>query len=431
MTSPYGVWLTVADEIPNAAMLDYTTPGWVRLPLNWDKVEVAPGIYDWDRYDNAFHILHQRGITILPCVTDPPFPGVYTVSPDGNCGALTLQGEDGLRNFLKSAMKRYGTLGSRSVQHWQILNEPDWISGPGFGGGCLGGNPLDYLPFLQAAYSAKLIADPYAQIVFAAVSADSCWAITQQSYPGDAFNCDFVPHLLDAGAGAFFDVMAFNQYHWYRRGYERPNFISMIGKVDLFRNWMADHGLSKPIIITESGREFGRDPGATELRQSLQMADVVAYNVVWTTALASSRNRSPLLATIHFAMQNGDKDKHGWYGLFQRDGTPGYGAIVYRYMTQALEGCTLIQDASEPTVQPNGMWLFDTLQHWRFIRPDGREVRCLWIDSGRGDVVSTPATRSVPIDGNVISSTTAQGATLPMNNGRLYVTNVPAVVVLE
>lgn len=431
----HGIWLITDTNVPpNAAMLDYLMPDWVRIPYNWDRIEISPGNYDWTRYDRDFAILQARGITILPCVTDTPFPGIYSTDPDQNCGPLTLVGKVAFRDFLIAAMNRYGTNGTQAVQYWQILNEADYVPYPGYGGGCLGSDPIDYLPYLQAARAAQQQADPNAKIVFAALSAADCYDANQQPIVTPDWNCNFFPELLAAGTGQYFDVAAFNAYHFYRRGHERANFPGgLIPKVERWRNYMADARIGKSIIITEAGREYGVDPGSTELDQSVQLAKVVAYNMVWTAALATQRNRAPLLATIHFSIQNGDKDKHGWYGLFQTNGQPSLAAPVYAFMKTVLQGCTFLQDASEPTTTPDRTWLFDTLQQWRFRHPSpGIERRIYWMDSGRGDAVSTPATRQIQLDSSkVLGVTTSNGANVPIIDGVITVGDTPIVVTLS
>jgi polysaccharide biosynthesis protein PslG len=141
----------------------------LRIGIEWNVVEPAPGVLRWAGTDALVTVAAQHGMDVLPTISWTPrwaaaHPGVRTSPPadDATYG-----------RFAAEAVRRYGPGGAfwrehpelkaRPIRMWQVWNEPNqavygWSDQP-FAPG--------YVALLRAARAAIKGVDPHAQIVLA------------------------------------------------------------------------------------------------------------------------------------------------------------------------------------------------------------------------------------------------------------------------
>ena len=86
----------------------------VRVTLNWHRIELAQGQYDWRRSDRLLRALHTAGLD--PVVT---LWGTPAWATDGAPNTPPRFGSD-FQSFARSVAKRYAF-----VRHWTMWNEPN------------------------------------------------------------------------------------------------------------------------------------------------------------------------------------------------------------------------------------------------------------------------------------------------------------------
>jgi len=232
---------------------------WLRTFLFWDEVEpvrTRPPTYDWRLYDPLFRAASEQGLNVIAEIQGNPrwvadFPG----GPPRDLDALA--------QFVAAAVERYdgdGHLdgpGQPVVRYWELYNEPDntdaQLAMEGRGWGFWGFHGAEYARMLKRVYPAVKIASPAAQVVFGGVAYDGF-------IPHDGpFNPRFTDDVLAAGGGPFFDVMNFHYYPLFA-GNWREFGIGIVGKAAAVRAVLAQHGLEKPLMLTEAGSWSAASP---------------------------------------------------------------------------------------------------------------------------------------------------------------------------
>ena len=97
-----------------------TSASWLRVLVDWSKIEPTQGQYDWGYLDNIVNYATSHGLRVLgvlaytPTWARPQGPGMlfWTVPPK-NPGDFA--------NFATAAVGRYGD----RIQNWEIWNEPN------------------------------------------------------------------------------------------------------------------------------------------------------------------------------------------------------------------------------------------------------------------------------------------------------------------
>ncbi len=176
----------------------------LRVSLQWQFIELAPGQYDFRRYDQFFLDAAQVGITILPIVEGtPPFvPHTAAAYPTGAGGLARFE------EVMQVLAARYGPGGRlfadnpgtphRPVRTWQIWNEPNLgIYSPDGRP-----SPRSYATLLAAGNRGLRSADLGAEVVLAALA------------PGAAYGeREFLRRLLELrSAVSSFDSVAIHPY---------------------------------------------------------------------------------------------------------------------------------------------------------------------------------------------------------------------------
>jgi hypothetical protein len=214
------------------SLIDRLHPSWVRVFVNWDQVEDAPGVYAESQlhaYTALFDALPAGTKVDAVLVGTPSWAGGGTSSPpasDQSFGAFA--------NFLAN------DFGSR-VAAYEIWNEEDSTSE-------WSGTPAQYVGLLAAAYPAIKAANPNASVILGGLAAND--------YP-------YLQELYQAGAQKYFDAVAvhtdnacsvLSPYAFaYNPGTLQINRWSFLGFTTVHSVMAANGDSAKPIYMTELG----------------------------------------------------------------------------------------------------------------------------------------------------------------------------------
>ena len=213
----------------------------IRQTFHWDRIERAPGEYDFHEYDGYMTALSRAGMDVLPILFTPPR---FRARRDAARGTYPPDDPDDMAAFAARLVRRYGPDGEFWADHpdvpkhpiraWQVWNEPNlpvyWPDGP---------DPQQYVELLTAVGKAIKRADPGARVVSAGLS---------ESRQGIPF-ADFVRGMFDAGAGDTIDVFALHAFAHDTAG--------SVAAAEAARKLLAELGSKAPIWITEVGWASG------------------------------------------------------------------------------------------------------------------------------------------------------------------------------
>ncbi len=238
--------------------------GWIRVVVNWGLVEPTnsdPSAYNWRWVDSQLGGALHNCFNILATIVHAP--DWATSSSDGPLDKVEV-GE--LAEFAAALAERYDgdgiddAPGSPVVRFWELYNEPD--AGPTPFGEGWGKHGAEYAEMLKAVYPAIKAANPDAQVVFGGIAYEGFDDVE----PPGTFVRSFVPDVLAAGGGDFFDYMNFHKYP----GCANCDGPGVIEKTAIVRGILAEHGVSKPMIISETGWHTNHlppyFPGSDELQ---------------------------------------------------------------------------------------------------------------------------------------------------------------------
>ncbi|MBI4494576.1 MAG: cellulase family glycosylhydrolase [Chloroflexi bacterium] len=177
---------------------------WVRQEFRWEEIEPrAPGVYvdpkfgtsTWEKYDHIVALANELGLELILRLDTSPEWARSPASPDGHAPPLDLGQWE---RFVRAVAERY----RGRVRHYQVWNEPnldiEW--------GRQAVDPAAYTRLLEAAHRAIKGVDASAVVLSAAL------APTRDERPEALNELIFLQRLYDAGASAFFDVLATNAY---------------------------------------------------------------------------------------------------------------------------------------------------------------------------------------------------------------------------
>jgi hypothetical protein len=217
--------------------------------------------------DNLLADLSARNVkVILTMQGNPHWAATYPGGP------IDLVSASELVQFMQAAVGRYSAP-PYNVKHWELYNEPDngsqWhAQKPGYG--YFGHQPEAYVALLKSLYNPIKTVDPQAVILLGGLAYDN-WDDGSNGLP---FVRDFLDKVLAQGGGAYFDWMNFHYYpaypHWDAYGH------GIIGKATFLRNKLAEYGVRKPIVCTESGMWSDAAHGGSDELQGRYVAQVYA-----------------------------------------------------------------------------------------------------------------------------------------------------------
>jgi hypothetical protein len=229
---------------------------WIRNQVFWEEVEPVnqnPPQYNWSSVDQTVGAATHRCFhKILTHVSSPAWAATNPPGP------IDLVGLDRFAQYISALVERYDgdgindAPGSPVVEYFEFYNEPD--AGPRPDGEAWGNHGALYADMLKAVYPAVKAANPNAQVVFGGIAYDG---FTEN---GGVFVRRFLDDVLAAGGGDYFDIMNFHQYPAFSTAWTNNKGPGLREKTVAIRQKLAQYGLDKPIIITETGWHNNNHP---------------------------------------------------------------------------------------------------------------------------------------------------------------------------
>ncbi len=238
--------------------------GWVRIDLNWDQCEPAPGAYDFALLDGVVDAAKARGLSVLAVVGyGPAWASAGDALGDGSINDVPIDGA--YAAFVTATVQHF----QDRVSYYELWNEPNLEQ-------FFEGTPDDYtarvlVPGAQAVHAAcpackvvgpglASIGDEYDLWLDASLTAakDQIDIVSGHIYAG--FPVD------SPGAGSTSDSF-FNKLESHRV-LETGGTVVYEGPLS-FREVMDKHGVVAPFWLTETGREATLGDAAEEASQAL------------------------------------------------------------------------------------------------------------------------------------------------------------------
>jgi polysaccharide biosynthesis protein PslG len=245
-------WISMDDVNRELDAVAKTTASWLRVVIDWNRIEPAKGQFDWQQLDHTIDAARARNLKVLGMIEYSPewarAPGAYVSAPPVNSSDYA--------NFVTTVVRRYSPV----VSTWQLWNEPN---APGFFGYAVGNAPR-YAELVKAAYPTIKALQPDSTVVLAGLTASA----------GDDAAPVFMDQLYLAGIAGYFDAAAAHPYV-YPYGLAQSSGWSDVERIHAV---MAVHGDgAKKIWMTEIGAPTSDDAfGVSQQEQAKQITDVLA-----------------------------------------------------------------------------------------------------------------------------------------------------------
>ena len=253
--SPFGVNTFLEQEVEPAKreksmqMIADAGFAWIRQEFPWEDIEIhGKGDFEdrrhepyrsaWEKYDQIVDLAERYDLQIIARLSNPP--AWSRAAGDDNGTFAPPDNLDDFGDYAEAVARRY----RGRISTYQIWNEPniypEWGEQPV--------DPEAYTELLRVGYTRIKAACPECVVVSGAL------AQTIPLGPRDLNDFIFLQRMYDAGAGAYFDVLAMQDYGLWsgptdRRmrarvlNFSRPKYI---------REIMVENGdASKPLWITE------------------------------------------------------------------------------------------------------------------------------------------------------------------------------------
>lgn len=320
---------------------------WVRQPFRWNTIELAPGEYEWERYDALVEGASERGLRIVAVLLDTPeWASEFPNRPPNDLGDFT--------NFAAAVATRYGD----RIDVYQIWDEPNIALGWGFNAP----DALAYAVMLEAAYTAIHGADDDAFVLTAGLAA------TTETGPENISDLLYLESLYGAGASDYFDGVASKPYGFDTGPDDRRVDANLLNfsRIILLREAMVAHGdADKPLWSSHFGWNvlpagWGGDPSIWGQATPEQQAEWVV--AVYDRALAEWPWCGAMM--LESWQPNVDSDDARWgFAMRSQDGElqPAVEAIreaAVAYNTSLYPGA---YSATHPLIRYTGEWEFSGL----------------------------------------------------------------------
>jgi hypothetical protein len=382
---------------------------WLRnAAFSWAAIEPtrpAPDpTYNWDLVNNAGLIdAYNHNLTVIAIIKDTPGWARMQKYSAYQCGPIDASALDEYAQFIYDLVARYSQP-PYNIRYFELGNEPD-VDPTALGTdyspryGCWG-NERDpyygggyYAEMLKYAYPAVKAANPESQVLIGGLLLDC-----DPTHPPTGKNClaaKFLEGILRNQGAAYFDILAFHGYSGYSQGKiideTNQNFAArggqIVGKVDFLHSVMAQYGVNKPLMMTETAlncwpTDECYPPNDTFLQ--LQADYVVsAYVRSWSLSLTGA---------IWYTLEDSGWQQTGLHtGQTSR---PAYNAYVF--MTNELKGATIGQALTQ----------FAGLKGYQFTTPTKR-IWVLWAPDGM-------TSQTITLPGNVSLIYDLYGNSIPV-----------------
>jgi hypothetical protein len=257
---------TTANSLHYPYILE-SNASWLRVPVEWHSAEpndATPAVYTWGPIDSLL-------AAARPDTADMNIVATIDVAPtwvtSAASGPIPVQYLDDFADFVGAIVERFDgdgfadAPGSPVVLYWEFYNEPDNNSD-------IQGNPnytppthwgdhgAAYANMLMTVYPVIKAANPQAKVVLGGLAMDWFEDV------GGPFVESFLPDVLAAGGGNYFDVMNFHSYPAFNSNWTDNEGPGLLEKTDHIRTLLQNAGYNKPIIVTEAGWFSNERPGS-------------------------------------------------------------------------------------------------------------------------------------------------------------------------
>jgi hypothetical protein len=248
-------YMPIGDANRELDALSKTGASWLRILIDWSRIEPVKGQYDWGYVDGLVNAARAHNLNVLGLIA---YTGEWARPPGSYFTAFPVDPAD-YGDFAAAVVRRYGD----RVSHWELWNEPNLPLFSGY----TASNGARYTDLLKAAYPAIKRVQPDSTVVSAGLSR----LLGDDSPPG------FMAQMYAAGAKGFFDAAAAHPYV-FPDGLagDTDNGWSDVGR--LHDVMVANGDGNKKIWMTELGAPTS-DPsaqGVSQSGQAQQITDVLA-----------------------------------------------------------------------------------------------------------------------------------------------------------
>ncbi|MGJ0117908.1 beta-1,4-xylanase [Williamsia sp. MIQD14] len=283
---------TITGYDREAAAIVSVGASWIRIVVNWNEIETAPGVFDWGRIDGAVTSARAHGLHVLALLTGPapgwehPFVEARSATPAEPADFGTFAGQ---------AARRFAT----SVSHWEIWNEPnlpEFWARP---------DPAGYVATLRAAHRAITAVQRDATVVLGGLSTG----------PSGFSATDFLEGVYRAGGRGFFDAIGLHPYSYPYPLTADP--LDRVASIAALRSTAQRHRQgAMRIWVTEWGQSTGTGPtSVTPAKQAEILVDGLRY-------LRAQVGMGPVFLFTSKDWSPDSRDAERNFGLFDHDWTP-------------------------------------------------------------------------------------------------------------
>lgn len=376
--SPIGINGHLASP-PEMEMMQRAGIKWMRADWLWGVCQPGAGDFRWDTLDSRYRSAREHGISLLPILCY----GVEWAStrPEGAAGDATryIPRMDAWLTYVRAVVGRY----KEGIHYWEVWNEPNigfWLS-----------SFEDYVALLRATARTIRETDPTAKVLMGGTAGAPV---------------GYIEKLYQSGCKDDFDIVNIHPYQYPR---------------------MPDDGMARAVrAVWEVMNRYG------DGRKPIWVTEVGYPNHTGNTGV-SLRTQADYLARTYINLLGAGVEKVFWYD-YQNGTDPAYNehnfGIVFAdnrpkpcyFALQTVSD--LLGDArfvDQPAVPPN-------VGAYRFRKPDGRDLLCLWALQGEAQVfldARNPA-RLYDLMGNSRVVTPGELGALALDTSPVFILTSPA-----
>ncbi len=213
---------------------------WVVEYFPWAYIEDAPGRYNWVHADQVVEHASRQGLTLIARLGFVP---AWARPKDTTSLYLDEDRFDDFGRFAAKFAERY----RGKIAYVILWNEPNLALEWGYAVP----SAAKYTALLRAAYPLIKAAAPEVQVLAGALAP----TLEPPGSESGVNDLEFLQAMYDAGAAAYFDVLAIHAYGWHFDPDSPPDpAVVNFRRTELLREIMVKNGdAAKPAMITEGG----------------------------------------------------------------------------------------------------------------------------------------------------------------------------------
>ncbi len=284
---------------------------WIRIDLDWSRIEAEEGSYDWTTTDAIVTGARSRDLRVLGLIAYTPAWARPAGTPDK---APPIEVGDFAR-YVEALVDRYG----RHIRAWEIWNEPNvssfWHPEP---------DPAGYAQLLDAGSSTIRRIDPDAVIVTGGLA-------PALDLPGiEVSPLTFLEQLYDHASSGSFDAVGVHPYTYPGFPTETQDWNQFAALPDLRDVMIARGDETKTMWITEYGAPTGEGQRSVSAESQATMISEAI------TELEDEPWAGPLFVYSLRDVPNGSAtDIEANFGVLRADGEEKPAAAVVRQLAGA------------------------------------------------------------------------------------------------